>query len=691
MPIDEYTDQFDRTRYLDPSGGFESDARFDDKNDQTWEQAHSLEYPETKSGSAESDVFGDPARFLPSDIGFLTRYNIRFTTLSDIVREARENGVEGHKQLIASGVLTREDYYRYLADHLSLRYLKPEDLRSLDIVPQEGIIKALRHKPRVLVRDQTGKNVLVCAPKREEIEQLRFHLQSERSIEDHFSIASPATISRFYLDQLDRSLEVNTTNILRKYMPHFSAFRVEASKIIAFVASLASLFAFFVVVPMSTLTFVVSILLAALFFASVMLRFAAALTMKRNKKAIPPLLFLPSNVLPIYSVLVAAYDEAEVIGDLVMALAQLDWPAAKLDIKIVLERDDHKTIEAAKQAIKPWSFFEIVLVPPGKPRTKPRALNYALPLASGKFVTVYDAEDRPDPLQLRAAHHRFLIGSEDLACIQAPLLIDNPKSSWLATMFAIEYAGLFDGLVPALSRWRFPVLLGGTSNHFKIERLRAIGGWDPHNVTEDADLGIRLQRFGYRVGSIDYPTDEEAPTKISVWMKQRTRWFKGWMQTTLVHVRNPKNAVGQLGLTGFFIFHLLATTLIVAALGYPFFVVMVAVHLFSAVGSGTIHLVTFLMSANLVFAFIAYALLSARALAYRDRGTMIWHVFALPFYWLLLFVAAWRALFQLLFDPHVWEKTPHGDEKRRPLQWRGKRLANIVRDGLIEKRGDGRA
>jgi cellulose synthase/poly-beta-1,6-N-acetylglucosamine synthase-like glycosyltransferase len=206
-----------------------------------------------------------------------------------------------------------------------------------------------------------------------------------------------------------------------------------------------------------------------------------------------------------------------------------DWPRDRLDIKLVLEAGDRATVAAIRRRVASAS-YEIVIVPPIGPRTKPKALSYALAFARGEFVTVYDAEDRPHPLQLREAHAAFCRAGRDLACLQSSLVIDNGETSWLARLFTIEYAALFDGLLPALAKLGMPLPLGGTSNHFRRAALEAVGGWDPFNVTEDADLGIRLARFGYRAATIALPTLEEAPADLGPWIRQRTRWFKGWMR-----------------------------------------------------------------------------------------------------------------------------------------------------------------
>jgi cellulose synthase/poly-beta-1,6-N-acetylglucosamine synthase-like glycosyltransferase len=215
-------------------------------------------------------------------------------------------------------------------------------------------------------------------------------------------------------------------------------------------------------------------------------------------------------------------------------------------VKIVLESDDRETAEALRAAGLP-AYVEIVVAPPGAPRTKPRALNVALPTARGRLLTIFDAEDRPEPSQLRMAAETFAAAGSRLACLQARLAIDNGHEGWLAYFFAIGYAALFDVINPGLAALGLPMPLGGTSNHFRTDILRRVVGWDAWNVTEDADLGLRFARLGYQVGAIEATTYEDAPLRLGNWLGQRTRWMKGWMQTTAVFLRAPRRHFREIG------------------------------------------------------------------------------------------------------------------------------------------------
>ena len=242
----------------------------------------------------------------------------------------------------------------------------------------------------------------------------------------------------------------------------------------------------------------------------------------------------------------------------------------KLDIKIVIEPDDVETA-AALAELRLAAPFDVVVAPEVGPRTKPKALNAALPFARGTFTVIYDAEDRPEPDQLRRALAMFQAEDDDVACVQARLTIDNTADSWLSRLFTAEYGAQFDLFLPGLARMRLPLPLGGTSNHFRTDVLRSIGAWDAYNVTEDADLGMRLARFGYRSTVVASTTYEEAPAHLGPWLRQRTRWFKGWAQTWAVHMRTPVRLLRELGPGGFLTFQLVVGGNVLAALIHPVF------------------------------------------------------------------------------------------------------------------------
>jgi cellulose synthase/poly-beta-1,6-N-acetylglucosamine synthase-like glycosyltransferase len=274
---------------------------------------------------------------------------------------------------------------------------------------------------------------------------------------------------------------------------------------------------------------------------------------------------------------------------------------------------------------------------------------------------VFDAEDRPEPNQLRLAFDAFVANGERLACVQARLTIDNTADSWLTRVFTAEYAGLFDVFLPGLAAWRLPLPLGGSSNHFRSAVLRQIGGWDPYNVTEDADLGMRLARFGYHTAVVRSTTYEEAPARFRAWLRQRTRWFKGWMQTWMVHMRSPLRLAGDLGWRGFVVFQLLVGGTVLAALIHvPFAALLGWRAAMDPLDDPMSRILLGLEVAALLSGYVISAVLGLVGLSRRRLLGCAWALLLMPLYWVLLSLAAWRALLQLLHDPYGWEKTEHG-------------------------------
>jgi cellulose synthase/poly-beta-1,6-N-acetylglucosamine synthase-like glycosyltransferase len=296
-------------------------------------------------------------------------------------------------------------------------------------------------------------------------------------------------------------------------------------------------------------TGILGALMGPLFLSMIVLRIAAA-SLNNPVEPEDHALRIEDADLPVYTIIAALYREKRVVARFLEALARLDYPASKLDIKLVLEADDRETPEALRSIDVPGN-VEILIAPPGEPRTKPRALNVALPLARGRYTVIYDAEDVPDPGQLRLAISRFAEAPPRVACLQARLTIDNTDDTWLTRLFTIEYAALFDVFNPGLANIGSPIALGGTSNHFRTSVLRKVHGWDAWNVTEDADLGIRLARLGYEVKDLPSSTLEEAPGTLRLWMRQRTRWMKGYVQTAASHTRKPWIVLRQLGIWRF--------------------------------------------------------------------------------------------------------------------------------------------
>lgn len=371
----------------------------------------------------------------------------------------------------------------------------------------------------------------------------------------------------------------------------------------------------------------------------------------------------PPLPLPTYTILVPLYREAASVPNLIAALDALDYPDDRVQILLIVEATDPATA-AAIRAVGSRRTMRLILVPDGTPRTKPRALNFGLTFATGDLIVIFDAEDQPEADQLRKAAVRFATEDARLGCLQARLNVYNPDASPLTRQFAIEYSALFDALLPTFERTGLPVLIGGTSNHFPRAALDAVCGWDPFNVTEDADLALRLNRAGYRIGTLDSTTWEEAPETFAVWKGQRTRWLKGWMQTYLVHMREPARLWRELGTRQFLGFQMLTGGVVLSAIVHPWFYAALAWAVLQgpAASGGAWSaptLVWGLAILHLVVCCAAAMALGAAAVTARGRGWLWPHALLLPIYWLAISFAAYRALFQFLSAPHQWEKTTH--------------------------------
>jgi glycosyltransferase XagB len=372
--------------------------------------------------------------------------------------------------------------------------------------------------------------------------------------------------------------------------------------------------------------------------------------------------------LPVYTVLVPAYHEPAVIGRLIATLARLEYPPERLDIKLLLEEDDNETIAAA-EAASPPSHIEILRIPYSEPRTKPKACNIGLLRARGLFVTIYDAEDRPEPLQLRRAVAAFHGLGHGIACLQAKLSYHNANQNLLTRWFTAEYGMWFMQFLPGLVARNAPIPLGGTSNHFRRDVLERIGAWDPHNVTEDADLGIRLHRAGYRTRILESTTYEEANSDFVNWVKQRSRWYKGYLQTWLIHMRDPRRLWRELGGRGVAEFTLFVLGTPLLAMISPIFWGLTAFWLLgqpdavAALFPGWVYYlgVVALVFGN--FSFLYLAMVGSYPL--RDPRIVLAALLS-PIYWVMMSIAALKALVQLLQAPSFWEKTVHGLDQPRP-------------------------
>ena len=382
---------------------------------------------------------------------------------------------------------------------------------------------------------------------------------------------------------------------------------------------------------------------------------------------------LREEELPVFTVLVPMFRESAMLPKLAQALRNLDYPLGKLDIKIVLEAGDRETIEAAR-TLGLEGVFDIIVVPQSTPQTKPKACNFALRFARGEYLVIYDAEDRPEPDQLRKVVATFRRSPPNTACLQCRLNYYNANENWLTRMFTLDYTLWFDQVLPGLERLAMPIPLGGTSNHFRTDVLRELHAWDPFNVTEDADLGIRIGQKGYRVGVVDSTTFEEASCRVGQWVRQRSRWMKGYMQTLLVHTRRPLHLMHSAGLLGFlgFVFFIGGTVLagLLNPVFWIFYVIWIAA---SAANFDPLfpQILLFLCLFNLLAGNGAFTYLLMLGPIGRGWLDLIPFSFTLFGYWILISVAAFKGLWQLIWDPFFWEKTQHGLSRHSAAQFSG--------------------
>lgn len=372
---------------------------------------------------------------------------------------------------------------------------------------------------------------------------------------------------------------------------------------------------------------------------------------------------VPDDDLPVYTVLLPVYDEPTIVTNLINGVGRLDYPPEKLEILLLIEEDDIATQEALLGA--DLQSARIVIVPHSLPKTKPKACNHgmSLPDLRGEYLTIYDAEDIPDPLQLRRAVAAFRRLPAEIGCLQARLGYFNERQNLLTRFFSLEYDQWFGVVLPAVENSGCVVPLGGTSNHMSVRVWRQIGGWDEFNVTEDADLGVRLARHGYRTLILDSVTLEEANSDVVNWIRQRSRWYKGYLQTMLVHLRAPVRLRRELGTKGFLrLINMTGGVPMTSALNVVFwFTLFVWVlgrpdaigALFPPVTYYVCLLLLLICAPLSVFA----GLIVTAALG---KPQLWWAALLAPLYWMLQSVAAVKAIYQLFARPSFWEKTVHG-------------------------------
>jgi hypothetical protein len=600
----------------------------------------------------------DPSNLEGGELLFLLRHGVTALQLAAATIEARRTGASPERALIAGGVLSEDAFYRALAHECRMPFLlRPLVTCAAEDVP---VVIATGH-----ARAAPGQPYgTVVAPGPAAIRLLAGLPLSDRVPRD-FAMTTPRRLEAAVLGGAGPQVARHGSDSLPD-ASGIASYRGEArpSEARIGLAGVATATTATVIDPGMAMG-LLQIVFSLLFLSAMALRLAAAAERPSPHRTVVP----PGIPVPPYSVLVPLYKEGDaVIGELLAALSRLDYPRARLEILLLVEAGDTLTRQSLSGVVLPAG-MRVVICPDGLPRTKPRALNIGLALSRGELLVVYDAEDRPEPAQLRLAAAAFARAGSEVGCLQAALAIHNGGDGWLARIFRLEYAMLFDVTMPGLTQLVLPVPLGGTSNHFRRSALAATGGWDAWNVTEDADIGLRLARSGFRTATLSSTTLEEAPATLRRWFPQRVRWMKGWMQTALVHSRNwrqpwPGGAVDRLAVVSH------GWGAVLSALGGPLFLAMLVCDVLEGTSfnpKGLLELPGVALSWVVLSCGILTLMVPAILAAHRRRIRvgLLDGLLAIP-YLALVSAAAWVALWELLDAPFRWNKTEHGPASDRP-------------------------
>jgi glycosyltransferase XagB len=586
--------------------------------------------------------------------------------MADAIRARIRTGSRLESIVIAAGMVRRHDVYRVLAEAWDLLYLDALEEEDFD----DDLVAGL--DPTQLVAEgwfpvrHIGGNRVLVATAEAPTDARRAHVAALLGADVTFAAATgldidTAVVRAFRGQVLDEAC----LGLWRQDEDRSARTVINGRQKVVLSILLVVLVAALVLATRPTIV-TISAAVGLAFLMSTAFKFVMCLTGVRyeglQRVTAEDVAALKETDLPPYTVLVPVFRESEVVQDLVANLGALDYPASKLQILLLLEEDDKETREAALAADPPET-ITFVTVPSGPPQTKPKACNVGLFLARGDYLVIYDAEDRPDPDQLKRAVVAFRRGDRSLVCVQAALNYFNADENALTRMFTLEYSFWFDYMLSGLEAWRMPIPLGGTSNHFRTDALRVLGGWDPFNVTEDADLGVRAAALGRTVGVIESTTFEEANRAYGNFIRQRSRWIKGYLQTTLVHLRHPVQLVRQTGLRAAFGFVMLVGGTPVSFLCVPPLYALFLISLLvppDALAPYVPGWVLWMSLFNLLAGNALMIYVSMMGAFKRRRYQLVAWGLLNPLYWLMHSIAAYKALWQLITKPHYWEKTAHG-------------------------------
>ncbi|WP_214071926.1 glycosyltransferase family 2 protein [Mucilaginibacter sp. dw_454] len=579
---------------------------------------------------------------------------------------SERSGLSFIKILLNFGYLSRKNYERSLSNAgMVFKQIREEDY-DLDVLAKTELKFADAHLALPL-RIENNKVVTLMANPSDElfIDYIRFTYDLEPEI----ILASDLDITWLSHVLLGQKYVKSAVFELLNRDPESSALTTFTTPQLIFTFGMFALVVMGLMLSFVNTTIIINVLLSSFFLVSIIFKLFLALVGSRFElhQAVTreEVRQVKDDDLPIYTIHLPVYKEDKLIKKLIWNLQSLDYPREKLDIKLLIEEDDDKTLNAVRNLDFP-AVFEVIVVPFHMPKTKPKACNYGLHFSRGEFLTIYDAEDVPDTDQLKKCVSLFGKLPNNYVCIQCALNYFNRSENFLTRMFTLEYSYWFDYMLPGLDTFDIPIPLGGTSNHFKFEFLIELGGWDPFNVTEDADLGVRAYAKGYKVAIINSTTYEEANNEMFNWVRQRSRWIKGYMQTHLVHMRNPVKLWKKIGWKGFLGFNFFIGATPVTFLVYPLLLGIFLCYLvfdLTSIRSFFPDWVLFMSIINLMVGNILMIYVNMMAVFKRRYYELILFAIANPVYWLLHSWAAYKGLYQLVVKPFYWEKTNHGLSK----------------------------
>ena len=592
---------------------------------------------------------------------------LRHECLDQAVTLRDATGATLQDVLVAEGYVSAEEIAAAEADLTGLGYTDlSHDPPDADLVRTEDLDTYLRF--RILPWRRVGRLTAYVTADRKNASLALSKLEPEIGFAFFLIVSRPA-FDQAMLNVLGPTLAERAA----RRTPETFSVRTLGLRRYAFLGVVVLMLGLFIRSPQHAMA-ALGLLLLVLSVATGITRLAALLFARerRNETKAPdgtvPL--AQRRPLPRVSLLVPLFKEAGILRQLLRGLERLDYPRALLDVKLLLEEADVETRRAITRVnLPPW--IKVLVLPGGAPQTKPRAMNLALDFCDGDVVGILDAEDRPDPGQLQSVAKALRDAPPDVACVQCQLTYFNASENWITRCFQIEYSIWFDVLLRGWERLGLPIPLGGTSVYFRKAPLVALGGWDAHNVTEDADLGMRLARNGYRCAVVTSTTQEEASAQVTPWIRQRSRWLKGYMMTWLSHMRDPRLLWKDLGPKGFFGFQILFLGGAASYLAMPLF--WAALMLTLLVGQSVYgpHMPEWALMALGVSLVMGQGVMLAAAWVALWRRRMsrlaLW-VPTLVIYWTMGAAAAWKAVVELIAAPYFWDKTRHGVTRFLPGQ-----------------------